>query len=431
MSSVGSCQTETMETEKLSREFLSKMELDIREGRFDDVVSKLEAMPIEKIAREARLPLANFCRRVGLPLLGLKILAPVVGPARTSRPLNAELSEYALLLQRCGASDEASRILESLNPKKYPDVLLNRAFIRFNEWDFARAIELLRAYLEMPIPASARSFGRLNLARALVANGQATEALELLEGLTGAPGFVTNCHELRAQCHVSLGDLAKARAELAEAVRIGGRGFAVVKWEAVIEARESGSTEPLERFRAEALAIEDWENVRFADYQASFVAFDETRFRQLLFGTPWRRFRAHAQRNLGRAIGETELVYGNPAGRKIDLVRGTVDGMAFMKPGEATHTILMTLLRDFYKPTSIGQLFSALMPGEDFDPSTSPAMVQRALIRTRQLLQDFNLPVELRSSSQGISLALGEGVCFVIPFDRMPSSAAISLQRAS
>ena len=430
MSSVCSCQTENMETEKLSREFLSKMEMDIREGRIDDVVSKLETVPVEKIAREARLPLANFCRRVGLPLLGLKILAPVVGPARTSRPLNAELSEYALLLQRCGAVDEASRILESLNPKKYPDVLLNRAFIRFNEWDFAKAIELLRAYLEMPISSSARNFGRLNLARALVTSGQAAEALELLASLAGAPGLVASCHELRAQCHVALGDLAAAKADLPEAVKTGGRSFAVEKWQAVIDARESGSVEPLERFRNEAFALGDWENVRFADYQASFVAFDEGRYRQLLYGTPWRRFRAHAQKNLGRAIGETELVYGNPAGRKVDLVRGTVDGMAFMAPGEASHTVLMTLLRDFYKPTSIGQLFSVLMPGEDFDPSKSPALVQRALVRTRQLLMDFNLPIEIQAGPQGISLALGEGVCILIPFDRMPASAAIALKRA-
>ena len=276
-------------------------EADVRGGHAQLAARRIGEVSLSRLPRELRLPLANVCRRAQLISLGLKILAPAIHPeSRLEAPASSgENAEYAVLLTRLGAIEEALSYLDRASEAEVREVRLYKAFCRFNQWDYALALPDLQTYLTADLEPYPRLIGRVNLAACLVALRHFDEAEALLTEnirLAKTGGFARlrgNCHELRAQVHLLTGDPAKAKRDLDRAAGLLGSEATfdelfVRKWRAVIESQESRSIEPLEKFKAEALARNDSESLREADSFALKITFDERRFEHLLFGTPFR-----------------------------------------------------------------------------------------------------------------------------------------------
>src|SRR6218665_41141 len=134
------------------QKLLSDCEDLIRAGRGAEVKSHLTGLNSAQLPRAFRLPFAGLGRRLNLNSLAMRLLAPAINPA--AQPTTAESAEYAVLLQRLGALDEAEARLQSLEPQAHahPEILLFQAFCRFNRWEYAEAILLLKRYLGSDLP---------------------------------------------------------------------------------------------------------------------------------------------------------------------------------------------------------------------------------------------------------------------------------------
>lgn len=389
-------------------QLLRECEIDIREGRANRAQEKLKSVGMAAVPKAARLPLANLCRRAGLFSQGLKALVRTIR-SEDARPTAAELAEYAVLLQRSGAPEEALQILEGLDPRSVPEALLYRAFCLFNLWDYESAVAPLRLYLDFPLSEYSALVGRVNLAAALVMTGHLDGAELLIRqnletaSAQNATRLRANCLELLAQVQVHRGELAGARRVATEArILLGEVGtlesLFARKWEAVATALATGDTRHMDGIRSLALRLGDWETVREADFFALKVRYDPSVFRHLYYGTPFLPYR----RRLIRAFGDHDLsgqkflIGAGGSAPTLDLATGeTTFGTGTINAGKKIHLCLHALLRDAYRPANICSLFSRLYPDEYYNPFTSPTRVQQLLRRTRRWLECHRVPARI------------------------------------
>ena len=413
---------------------LEDCEREIRAGRVQGVAKRLSSLNTARIPREFQLPLANVCRRVGLYSLGMKVLARVVRPSRGALEMaatSAELAEYAVLLQRSGAVKEALRTLEQVDEASVPEAHLYRAYCHFNLWDYETAIPELERYLARPLSPYAKFVGSVNLAAALVATERREEALARLATDIayakehGYSRLLGNCLELRAQIHLQRDDDSAAETDLEAAIRaLGGSEtidqLFVHKWRAVLTSAKSGDVTAIEEFRAEALRRKDWESVREADLASLGIAFDEGKFRHLVFGTPFAPYRERIRRELGRWPEEMSFVLGPQDAPCLDVSSGEIDGASRLSAGKKCHQLLEVLLRDFYKPIRLGGLFAELFPGEHFDIFSSPDRIHQLIRRTRKWFLEEELPAAIVEDHGSYSVEIRGAFAFCVPLERKP-----------
>lgn len=403
---------------------LSSLEAGVREGRAAPVKRELLVLNSARVPRELRLPFASLGRRVGLNNFGLRLLTPLV---RDSHPTPDELAEYAVLLQRTGSLDEAFKILRSLDLSRVPVARLYLAFCHFNRWEYYESLPLLRDYVRADLPAYRRTVGEVNLAAALVAAGEYNEAIDLLKVIEanakeqGLRRLEGNAHEIRAQALFHLGELntASTELELAHALLKTEGTVAelnVNKWRAVVRAFTDQNAEPLQKFRAEALAFRDWEAVRHADLCLLQLKFSSPLFEYHLFGSPWIAYREKAQRTLGRVISLESYAWGREGGAQLDAARALFNGEPIAPLGGKLHRALFALTTDFYRPLPVGALFAQLFPGEHFDIFSSPNRVHQTLFRLRNWVA--KLPLEILRSKEGYALKVTGPISIIVPYER-------------
>jgi tetratricopeptide (TPR) repeat protein len=366
----------------------------IRAGRLQAVAQELEGLNSAQVAQADRLPLAAICRRAGLIATGLRLLKPLVFPDRKvfrADASAAEIAEYAALILRAGAAEQARRMLARVDTNAAPEARLYRAFCLFRTWDYAAAVPELEAYLKSGVSDYQALVGKVNLAASLTAMSRLPEAEALLAELAAATRsgkhfrLGANVYELRAQVQIQRGRFALARRDLERAARALGANsprdiFFVNKWTAVIDALKDGNESALLEFRAHALATRNWESLREADRYLLQVRFDEDRFHHLLFGTPFTGYRRWLCDEFGReaASGEYHLRAAGP----------------FSIDADSLPRVAQILVRDFYRPAGVGSLFGELFPGEYFDVDSSPHRVHQAVHRARRELRGAGFSIE-------------------------------------
>jgi hypothetical protein len=414
-------------------DILRDCEAEIRGGQINSVRKKLSGLNTAQVPRQLRLPFANLCRRTELLNLGLKLLASIVRPDKTKWRTDAspaELSEYAVLLQKSGAVREALWILSQVDVHSAPEALLFKAYCHFNKWEYAEAAEGLQQYTALEQRPYQRLVGSVNLAAAQVALSRWTEALQTLNDLIRAAmegGYTrlqANCLEQRAQVRFHQGDLNAARADLSEAAALSGSHMGldqlfVRKWSSIIAAVEEKSPQKILEFRAEAVARGQWESVREADRYALKTGFEKDRFHRLLFGTPFARYREQILQESGRTLEQRILLAGDADGKIFDLQSGKfiTPGMR-ENPSEKTHQLIAILMMDFYKPFATGGLFSELFPGEHFDFNSSMHRVRQVIYRARQWIAENELPMAIEENEGKYALKLAPGAGILVPYDQ-------------
>lgn len=410
---------------------IEQCESDVRAGHSHLAAKRLAHLNLAKVPRQWRLRLANVCRRAGLISQGLRLLSPIIHPDRNRWRVDAdafELSEYAVLLQKCGAINEALRTLQRVDSGRVPDSLLYQAFCHFSQWQYHQAIPLLRKYLEMDLAPYARLVGRVNLAAALVATEQLDQALEQLVvniEMARAGGFTRlegNSLELSAQIHIRSRNFFAAEKNLDEAARLLGSESTsdqlfVRKWQAVLSGFNAGSAAPIKVFREEALSRGHWESVREADLYILSIEFEKHAFDHLVFGTPFEFYRQRIYRELKTVPDADSMIYGVAGARTLDLLSGQLRDDSRLKAGQAIHRLLNVLLRDLYRPLRVGGLFSELFPHDYFDIHSSPDRVHQILRRTRRWLEQQRIPIVIDEHTGAYRIAFTGDFAFALPLN--------------
>jgi tetratricopeptide (TPR) repeat protein len=417
------------------KSLLDECERLIRSGQIEQVHKNLSGVQPAKIPRELRLPAANICRRTGLITLGLKLLGPLIQTDKQgwrSEASSPELAEYAVLLHRSGAIQEALWVLGKVDPAQCPEVFLYQAFCLFGIWEYERAVISLEKFLRSPINAYQTLVGKVNLSAAMVALERRDEADEIIASIlpnakSGGFGRLHgNCLELRAQIHFQRGHFDQALGDLREASGAISAGrsidhFLVRKWATIIDAMKSRNASPLITFRSEAISRGDWECVREMDRFALKIQFEQNRFDHLIFGTPFTPYREMIEYENPdyRASSEAFLI-GDSSQTVLDLYKGKLKSSR-RKGIEATqsvHRVIDALTRDFYRPLAIGGMFAELFEGEHFNVDSSIHRVHQSVYRTRQWIEENELPLVLLEQNGEYSLEVKRGFGILVPLER-------------
>ena len=396
------------------RRALERCEENVRRAEVNLARRELLALDWPKCPRSDRLLGAALCRRTGLVQLGLRALAPVVRGLRGTEsrrevdPTPAESAEYGVLLQRAGAVPEALRVLGGVDVAKAPEALLYRAFCLFNVWDYEASIAPLSEFQTRGDDPYLRLVARVNRLAALAAIGRHQEAVDEFDSTVtlarnlGAVRLAGNCHEILAQTWIATGEWTKAEEALGEARRllpeIGTlEGLFVAKWKAVLVALRDGELARLVAFRELAARQGDWESVRESDLFALKASYEPALHERLHFGTPFTAYRERAVRELGRSVNATSVSFGvgGFGAPTLNLISPEQSFPVAFGSGGQTHRALVALVSDQYRPQSLGGLFSALWPGDHFDPFSSPDRVHQVIRRLRRWLSQNSFPAEI------------------------------------
>lgn len=420
------------------QELIKDWESQIRAGNAKAVIEAFEKLKFSDIPRASVLPLANLARRTGMHVLGLRLLSSVIerGPSAKNRtPTHpAELAEYAILLHRNGALDEAIDILESLDEKDLPTVLLYRAFCYFNEFNHRSAIEVLEKYVQQEKSAYMNLVGHVNLAAAYVLAHENKKAFELLDrnmALAKAGDhkrLMGNCLELRAQLHLRERDFSNAQNELNSAANLL-REFEnldflwLQKWQAYLEDLQKGQVEKLVSFSEIARQHKSWENVRDADRLKLMVSFDPDLFDFLIFGTPYLGYRQLIYQETGKSVSSQHFRLGDRNADGLDLATGEIKGKVILKPGKHAHRLLTVLASDFYSPFQVGGIFNRVFENEYFDIFTSPNRIHQLVRRTRKLLKEHDIPIQILQIDGSYQLSVPDSTSLCIPLELEPVDA--------
>lgn len=367
----------------------------------------LKEIPVNKVPRKHAWAVANLCRRVNQYSKALKVLSPLIHGEAAKAPDERELAEYAVNLQKVGSVEEAIRILRGIDPEKEPSALLNLAFCHFNIWRYEPAIPMLRHFLQLTDPESYPYFiGLVNLAAAQVECRRDDEARKTLDELLmqaqarGYAKLAGNAHELLAQIDIKLGRYGEAETRLELSRRLLAHDnttdfLFVRKWKAVVRAFKDGDARLLDAFKAEAAKAFHWETVRECDFYLCQVDRDEDRIGRLYYGTPFAGYRKKIRDSFADWAPKREYTFGKKNKPLLDLHRGTFRGEVIVNLGKKVHELLYLLASDLYRPMRLGDIYSRLFPGENFNIDSSPNRVHQLVMRAKTLLEEHRVPISI------------------------------------
>jgi hypothetical protein len=171
----------------------------------------------------------------------------------------------------------------------------------------------------------------------------------------------------------------------------------ILKTESIMKSLEENTLAPLTQFRKLALQRKNWESVREADLFILKISPDQRQLDHLIFGTPRVAYRRRIEKLVG-ALSSQTYVIGSENGPQLDLQTGLGIGIESLPVGKKIHQVISTLNQDFYAPINMGTLFYDLYPNEYFDVESSPFRIRQAILRTRQWLDENEIPASIQHS---------------------------------
>jgi len=414
------------------QELIEHCEGLLRAGQLSEAAAKIKTAGSASIPRHLRMQVANICRRAQQDGMALRILSPVVRSDQPAvmQPKPEEIAEYAASLQKIGAINEAINLLENLDRTQVPSADLYLAFCLFRQWDYEAAIPHLQNYVKAETDGYKKLVGKVNLAAAMATSHSPEAHAVLDEAMAECQAgqhtrLLSNCHEMRAQLAITAGDFQKAREELTQARKLLPQGFDaffVRKWSAIVNSMETKDETFLMNLATAAEQQGDWECLRDVDFFRLKLKFDQQLLNRLVFGTPFGAYRARVQRDLNAPASNESFLYGAPGAPCFDAGTGDFIGGKIKYPGKTLHQLIAILLSDFYKPWSLGEIFSQLFPREYYNPFSSANRVHQLLWRLRKWLGDNQIPVRLAEHNGKFNLRIEGNFSFLVPLSRVQTT---------
>lgn len=404
---------------------IQELDLLIRDGQFSHASRKLEELTSRRCDRHSLADLAWLGWRAGMPLLGLQLLRKYVRPAPglVADASPRERAEYAACLVRVGAYEEAQELLADGVTQGSHLAKLYTAYSFTAVWDYAKAIPLLKDFIGDQATTSYQSLvGRVNLAACLVFLRRFLPAKRLLTELVYDVSLQRyrllhgNAFELLAELLLVEGDERGAEDVIAKAERIFGREVSVYSlpvslWRAVLYLRRDPSAAEarslLANVRSLALRKGHPQLVRECDYHRAILLKSPDDYLKVWVGTPHPSLRKRLEEEwTGPKVAIPKLFLWSETQTPkhvLNALEGQWErGIAEpLKTGQLPHRLLLILTSDFYRPFRTGYLYSALFPGEHFNPEASPFRLHQSIRRLRRWLKKRNSTLNLELYRDG------------------------------
>ncbi len=424
------------------KDFLLKADERIRRGQGKQVAEDLKKISRNSLPRASWVQFANLGRRVGAPLFSLRLLQPLIRQEvdRLHPATSEELTVYASVLARVGITSEAQEILEKVKGPHNPEAYLYLAHIAIYGWNYKAATVLLKKYIRLSrVDGYRRFIAEMNLLSAQTAEENFLEAdrlfakLEIELATHSHHLLLGNAYELAAQAALVKRQFPQARQylEKSKALLQTSQGVYLLyaeKWSCLVDLYEKKDRHQLQahdlislqNVKARAQESKDWETLRDCDLYDALLAGNKEKLNFVMIGTPYSSYRQRAMRLSSSRIGYAQkAILGNGNGDDgllFDLQLGFCPkrpAVSLVKEPKLL-TCLRTLASDFYRPVSIGQMYTAVYPGEYFNPYSSPQQVRNLIQRLRKWAQENELPFEIQMKNHEMKLVLGAGLNLLV-----------------
>lgn len=108
-------------------------------------------------------------------------------------------------------------------------------------------------------------------------------------------------------------------------------------------------------------------------------------------------------------------ISNSPASRFLNLETGLEPQRTLHSSlivGDINHQLLSLLATDFYKPRSLGDVFSALFETENYHPQTSAQQVLTVVEQLRSWFQENEIPLDVLIEKNRYSIIAHRGYAF-------------------
>lgn len=376
----------------------------------------IQSIALSEVPRGDLVILSDFSRRVGDSLYSLKILGKVMKDHLNglTAASDDELLSYSRALIKLGFFQESEKWLDNLSKKSQVEALEIRGRMHVTQWNYPKACFFYENYLKkIPQDSYKHVVGSLNLSASYLGAEKFERAIVVLEKLieysikNKKSIILANSYELMAQAQLALGKYKDAREFLhksRKALNSSGNvyEFYVKKWMWVIEISENGPTpevlESAEKLKYEAANLHSWEDIRTVDKNIALHTEDIELATKLYFGTSHEWYRQQIRNELLQNVDLPETYLWSFGDRKKAL-ENVIQVKSLNKVQGVLRSVFDCLTRDFYRPISMGYLFSHTYEGEIFDPHSSPSRIYQSVHRLRSLLPE---ELDLVWGSEGV-----------------------------
>lgn len=394
----------------------------IRSARGDDARSFLKKINLSKLSEELKISFADLSRRLGLPYLTLKILDPLVkqdGQYKSNITEDVK-SLYAISLSRIGAFKESDSLFNSILKSSKKSLILN-ASAMLDQWNYVKAKAIYEKLLsDFELNEYEESVVKLNKISCLISLEKYERAIHDINKSTinwqkKYPLLYANSLELMAQSYFFLKkyDNAIKTSEYSISLLTTEANYNLFaeKWLVISNGFLKNKIElSWLKFRDKVIINKDYESLRDLDLFESCITKNFSQFLRVYKGTPFPHFKRRAVNMFGRNI-KIPSSYSISFGEEVNLHTTIInlnlsnvqcnDTIIQLK-GQSIR-ILNTLLKDYYKPVPLGEIFSTLYPDSYFDIWSSPHRVYMTLYNFKKLTSKI---LKLKISNKSISIDL-------------------------
>ncbi len=411
----------------------STFDLKVRQGKFKEVTHELKKLSFINLPRSEANLYADLSRRCGLFFLGLKILTPYVRSQFIDiKPTESELITYSALLIKIGSFDEAISRLQKI-PANNVFALQFLAFAYQSQWNFKKAIPLFEEIeLSKELSSYQQCVIKVNLASAYLEVNYLKKAkikLNELINLTRLNKWdllQLNVLELVTQLYIEQKNYEVAESYIYQTevllhmLKLGNennryfllinKNFALLKLKSSDIDLKNNGLKLMTQIRNNAESGNYWELVRECDFHIARFTKDLNLANHLYYGSASSHFIKKITDYFPKStlLKKYCLEFNAEANVENNLLN-LVDGYWNLKSdsldlNSVPLLLLIILVNDFYRPQSLGAIFSSLYPGEFFNPQTSPKRVFQALHRLRGILKEKKIPLYFDCKNNLISI---------------------------
>lgn len=409
------------------RQTLQKIENHIQLAQISKARQLLLTIPYGELAEAEAIQYAHLSRRSGCALRGLKMLKPFVnieGFGKLKANDEVQLT-YAAGLNSLHLLKEANAIFlnlkNSLDPenKSTSQLYFFMGLNAIARWDYENASQYFSIANCLLTNEYVKQVAMVNYLASLVYLEKYSLVLQVIDAEILASEknnwnlLIANLFEIKGQACLFLEDYDVAKYCFEKSIRLHGetnlmQQLLLQKWQLIMELRQKGIyNEPKwYQLQTQARHANLWELCRDLDFYSLFHCFDSSIFHKLIYGTPFDSYKIRlikAQHSV--QILEDPFIWNLP-----DLIEDAKSESNFyskkpstlkkisMKEIETRADLfsvqdlqgIKCLSEDFYRPASLGQLYTQVFSDQYFQPETGNQRVQKFIQRLRIKLKKLD-----------------------------------------
>ncbi len=409
------------------RQTLQKIENHIQLAQISKARQLLLTIPYGELAEAEAIQYAHLSRRSGSSLRGLKMLKPFVnieGFGKLKASDEIQLT-YAAGLNSLHLLKEANAIFLNLKNTLDPENKSTSQLYFFmglnaiSRWDYENASQYFSLANRWLTNEYVKQVAMVNYLASLVYLEKYSFVLQVIDAEILASErnnwnlLVANLLEIKGQAYLFLEDYEVAKICFEKSIRLHGetnlmQQLLLQKWQLIMELRQKEiyNKQKWYQLRTQARHANLWELCRDLDFYSLFHCFDSSIFHKLIYGTPFDSYKIRlikAQHSV--QILEDPFIWNLP-----DLIEDAKSESNFYSKKPSTLKIISMkeietrtdifsvldiqgvkcLSEDFYRPVSMGQVYTQVFSDQYFQPETGYQRVQKFMQRLRIKLKKLD-----------------------------------------